>query len=113
MTDTLHYPLPASLVEPTKDIHKEVGSNKKLLNTQFCHATCGRYQTFYANSAARIKDTQWNVIIGAARRFAKTIRKPVDPMVIVLSMLRQTSLNLTVIKVIYYLVMYSPLCFDS
>ena len=83
-TETLHCPLPSSLINPTKDIRKEVGSNRKLLATQFCHATCGRYQTYYADSAAKIKDAQWDVIIGAARRFSKVIRKPVNSAVIVL-----------------------------
>ena len=83
-TDTLYYALPSSLVEPTNDIRKVAGSNKKLLATQFCHATCGRYQTLYSNSAAKIKDAQWDVIIGAARHFSKTSRKPVNSTVIVL-----------------------------
>ena len=83
-TDTLHYTLLPSLIEPTKDIRKEVGSNKKLLATQFCHATCGQYQSHYTDSAAKIKDAQWDVIIGTAWCFAKTIRKPVNSAVIVL-----------------------------
>ncbi|KAN0103964.1 hypothetical protein V8E52_011460 [Russula decolorans] len=83
-TDTLHHPLPSSLVQPTKDIRKEVGSNRKLLATQFCHATCGRYQIHFADSATKIKDAQWDVIIGAARRFAKIIRKPANSAVVIL-----------------------------
>jgi len=75
-TDTLHDSLPNTLVEPTRDIRNEVGSNSRLLKTQFCHSTCGRYQINYADSAAKIKDVQWEVIIRAARSFAKTIRKP-------------------------------------
>ncbi|KAN0107017.1 hypothetical protein V8E52_010576 [Russula decolorans] len=83
-TDMLHHPLLSSLVQPTKDIRKEVGSNRKLLATQFCHATCGRYQIHFADSATKIKDAQWDVIIGAARRFAKIIRKPANSAVVIL-----------------------------
>lgn len=82
--DTLHDPLPRSLTKPTKDISKEVGSNKKLLATQFHHDTCGWYQTHYTNSAAKIKDTQWDVIIGLAKCFVKASWKPVNLAVIIL-----------------------------
>lgn len=83
-SNTLHDALPGSLVEPTNDICNKVGLNKKLLATQFCHATCGRYQTHYADSTAKIKDTQWGVIIAASRRFAKAIQKPINSVVIIL-----------------------------
>lgn len=68
----------------TKDIHNEVGSNKRLLATRFCHASYGRYQTQYADSAAKIKDAQWEVIIKAARRISKASQKPVNSSVIIL-----------------------------
>lgn len=83
-TDTLHCTLPGRLVEPTEDIRNEAGSNKRLLSTQFSHPSCGRYQTQYADSAAKIKDARWGVIIRAAQHFAKASRKPANFAVIVL-----------------------------
>ena len=82
-TDALHCALPGSLVEPTKDILNEVGSNKTLLSTRFCQTSYGRHQTQYAESAAKIKDARWEVIIKAARRFAKASRKSVNSPVMV------------------------------
>jgi hypothetical protein len=83
-TSTLHSALPGSFLEPTNAIRREVGSNKRLLSTQFCHASCGRYQTHYADSASKIKDAQWDIIIATARGFAKAARKPVNSAVVIL-----------------------------
>ena len=73
----------ALLPQEFNSITKVIGKSKKLKSTQFCHATCGKLQTSYANSAALIKDHQWNKIILAARCFAKASCKAVNSTIVI------------------------------
>ena len=73
----------APLPQEFNSITKIIGKSKKLKSTQFCHATCGKLQTSYTNSAALIKEHQWNKIIPVARQFAKASRKAVNSPIVI------------------------------
>ena len=73
----------ASLLQEFNFITKVIGKSKKLKSTQFCHAMCGKLQTSYANSAALIKDHQWNKIILVARHFSKASCKAINSTIVI------------------------------
>ena len=73
----------ALLPQEFNSITKVIGKSKKLKSTQFYHDMCRKLQTSYADSAALIKDHQWNKIIPVARCFAKASHKAINSAIVI------------------------------
>ena len=73
----------ALLPQEFNSVTKVIGKNKKLKSTQFCHTTCGKLQTSYADSVALIKDCQWDKIIPVARCFVKASHKAINSAIVI------------------------------
>ena len=44
--------------------------------TSFCHATYGKFQANYTESAVKIKEATWDKIMLSAQKYSKVSRKP-------------------------------------